>query len=80
MSAATSAAGAVADRACVAETPVVTSARAREADIADLPEADVEAGLRFERPVERDGIFVDLPDRVAEVEERQEPRREEEAR
>ena len=32
-------------------------------------------GLLLERPVERDGIFVDLPDRIAEVEQRQQPRR-----
>ena len=50
-------------------------AGAREADVGDLAEADVEAGLLLQRLVERDGIFVDLPDRVAEVEQRQEARR-----
>ena len=50
-------------------------AGAREADVGDLAQADVEAGLFLERLVERDRIFVDLPDRIAEVEERQEARR-----
>ena len=50
-------------------------AGAREADVRHLAQADVEPGLLLERLVERDGIFVDLPDRIAEVEERQEARR-----
>ena len=43
----------------------------READVGDLAEADVLAGLRLERLVERDRVFVDLADRVAHVEQRQ---------
>ena len=50
-------------------------AGAREADVGDLAQADVEAGLFLERPIEADRIFVDLPDRIAEIEERQEARR-----
>ena len=50
-------------------------AGAGEADVGDLAQADVEAGLILERPIEGDRIFVDLPDRIAEVEERQEARR-----
>ncbi len=41
---------------------------AREADVGNRPEPDVEAGLLLQRLVQRDGIFVDLSDRVAEVE------------
>ena len=50
-------------------------AGAREADVRHLAKADVEAGLLFQRAVERDRIFMDLSDRVAEVEQRQETRR-----
>ena len=50
-------------------------ARAREADVRDLAQADVEARLSFERLVERDGVFVDLADGIAEVEQRQKARR-----
>ena len=46
---------------------------AGEADVGDLAEADVLAGLGLERLVEGDRVFVDLADRVGEVEERQEP-------
>src|SRR5271157_2260000 len=48
---------------------------AREADVRNLSEPNVEACLRFERLVERDGIFVDLPHGIAEVEQRQQPGR-----
>ena len=48
---------------------------AGEADVGDLAEADMLAGLCFERLVERHRVFVDLADRVAEVEERQQARR-----
>ena len=46
-------------------------ARAREADVGDLTEADVEAGLLAEPLVQRDRILVDLTDRIGEVEQRQ---------
>ena len=49
--------------------------RAGEADVADLAEADMLPGLGLQLLVEADGIVVDLADRVAEVEERQQPRR-----
>ena len=49
-------------------------AGAREADVRNLAEPDVEARLLFERLVERDGIFVDLSDGIAEVEQRQQGR------
>ena len=49
--------------------------RAGEADVGDLAEADILPGLGLERLVEADRVFVDLADRVAEVEERQEARR-----
>ncbi len=45
--------------------------RASEADVGDLAQADVEPGLSAERLVESDRIFVDLPDRVGKVEQRQ---------
>ena len=44
---------------------------ARETDVRADGEADILPGLGFERLVERDRVFVDLPDRVAHVEERQ---------
>ena len=50
-------------------------AGAREADVRHLAKADVEARSPFQRLVERDRIFMDLPDRIAEVEQRQQPRR-----
>ena len=50
-------------------------ASAGEADVGDLAQADVEAALLFECPIEGDRILVDLSDRIAEVEERQEARR-----
>ncbi len=50
-------------------------AGAGEADVGYLAEADVEAGLLLQRLIEGDGIFVDLPNRVAEVEQRQKPGR-----
>ena len=48
---------------------------AGEADVGADGEADVLAGLRLQRLVEGDRVFVDLADRVAHVEERQQPRR-----
>ena len=47
----------------------------READVGDLAEADILSGLGLERLVEADRVFVDLADRVGEVEERQQPGR-----
>ena len=49
-------------------------AGAREADVRHLAKAGIEARFFLERLVERDRIFVDLPDRIAEVEQRQETR------
>ena len=43
-----------------------------QTDIGDLREADIEAGLRFQRAVEINRIFVKLADGIAHVEERQE--------
>ena len=42
---------------------------AREADIGNLLETDGLAGFGFKPLIERDGIFVNLADRVAHVEE-----------
>ena len=42
---------------------------AREADIRNLPETDGLAGFGFKLLIERDGIFMNLADRVAHVEE-----------
>ena len=50
-------------------------AGARKTDVRHLAKADVEPRLLFQRPVERNGIFVNLPDRIAEVEQRQQARR-----
>ena len=50
-------------------------AGAREADVGHLAQADVEARLLFERLVESDRIFVDLPDRITEIEQGQKPGR-----
>ena len=44
----------------------------RQTDVGDLAEADILSGLGLEPPVEADRVFVDLPDRVGEVEQRQE--------
>ena len=48
---------------------------AREADVGADREADALPGLRLQRLVERHRVFVDLADRVAHVEERQQPGR-----
>ena len=50
-------------------------AGAGEADVRHLPKAGVEARLLFEGLVERDGILMNLSDRVAQVEQRQQARR-----
>ena len=50
-------------------------AGAREADVGHLAKARIEPGLLFERLVKGDRIFMDLPDRIAEVEQRQQTRR-----
>ena len=44
---------------------------ARKSDIGNLAQPDIEASLLLERLVEGDGIFVDLADGVAEIEQRQ---------
>ena len=46
-----------------------------EAYIAHITEADVQFRLRLEGRIEAHGILVQLPDRIAEVEQRQETRR-----
>ncbi len=45
--------------------------RRRQADVADLRKAGVEAGLRLQRGIEADRILVKLADRIAEVEQGQ---------
>jgi hypothetical protein len=50
-------------------------ARLRHAQVADHRESGVEAGLRLQRLVELHAVVVDVADRVAYVEERQEARR-----
>ena len=49
--------------------------RQRDADVGHGPEADVHAGLGAETLVERHRIFVELADRVADIEQRQQARR-----
>ena len=49
--------------------------RAGEADVGDVGEADVEAGLLLELLIEAHRVLVDLPNRVGEVEQRQKARR-----
>jgi hypothetical protein len=44
---------------------------AGQADVRDPPEADALAGLRLQRRIEADRIFVQLADRVAQIEQRQ---------
>ncbi|MNS47477.1 hypothetical protein D3C72_800080 [compost metagenome] len=46
---------------------------AGETDVGDLGEADIHAGLFLKLLIELDGIFVDLADRIAHVEQRQKP-------
>ena len=48
---------------------------ARQADVGAAREADMLAGFLLELAVELDRIFVNLPDRIGHVEERQEARR-----
>ena len=50
-------------------------AGSRETDVRHLAKAGVESGLLFESLVQRHRIFMDLSDRIAEIEQRQQTRR-----
>src|ERR1700735_5272500 len=60
--------------ACVIIVLVHPVAGAGETDVRHLTKARVESGLLFQSLVERDRIFMDLSDRVTQVEQRQETR------
>ncbi len=61
--------------ACVIIVLVHPVARARQTNVRHLAQAGVESGVFFQSLVERDRVFVDLSDRVTQVEQRQETRR-----